>query len=152
MEKLSTAKSPLSSQWNRRYFELTTQGHLYYSKRKNEKNVESIYLRGCPVALEDDRTIVIQTEERCYKLKAASHEEAQEWLECLLVYTLKQANVPRRAHSQFPTGEFGLQRFCAMCTYFPEILYIYDDEYFEDINLYNIQVCISTINMLICAV
>ncbi|XP_030831185.1 uncharacterized protein LOC100890634 isoform X2 [Strongylocentrotus purpuratus] len=108
MEKLSTAKSPLSSQWNRRYFELTTQGHLYYSKRKNEKNVESIYLRGCPVALEDDRTIVIQTEERCYKLKAASHEEAQEWLECLLVYTLKQANVPRRAHSQFPTGEFGL--------------------------------------------
>ncbi|XP_071505640.1 uncharacterized protein [Diadema antillarum] len=108
MEKLSNAKSPLSSQWNRRYFELTTQGHLYYSKRKNEKNVESIYLRGCPVALEDDRTIVIQTEERNYKLKASSHEEAQEWLECLLVYTLKQANIPRRAHSQFPAPDFGM--------------------------------------------
>ena len=97
LEKLSNTKTPLTSSWNRRFFELTTKGHLYYSKRKNEKNVESIYLRGVPVALEDDKTLALQTEERCYKLRANSHKEAQEWLECLLFYTHKPANVPKRS-------------------------------------------------------
>ncbi|XP_033626676.1 uncharacterized protein LOC117289591 isoform X2 [Asterias rubens] len=97
LDKLSNTKSPLTSSWNRRFFELTTKGHLYYSKRKNEKNVESIYLRGVPVALEDDKTLVLQTEERCYKLRAHSHKEAQEWLECLLFYTHKPANIPKRS-------------------------------------------------------
>ncbi|XP_022106472.1 protein diaphanous homolog 3-like [Acanthaster planci] len=97
LEKLSNTKSPLTSSWNRRFFELTAKGHLYYSKRKNEKNVESIYLRGVPVALEDDKTLILQTEERCYKLRANSHKEAQEWLECILFYTHKPASFPKRS-------------------------------------------------------
>ncbi|XP_038070058.1 protein diaphanous homolog 3-like isoform X2 [Patiria miniata] len=97
LEKLSNTKTPLTSSWNRRFFELTTNGHLYYSKRKNEKNVESIYLRGVPVALEDDKTLTVQTEERCYKLRANSSKEAQQWLECLLFYTHKPASVPKRS-------------------------------------------------------
>ncbi|PIK44561.1 putative formin-like protein 6 [Apostichopus japonicus] len=82
LDKLSNQKTPLSSQWNRRYFELTAQGYLYYSKRKNEKNVESIYLRGCPIALEDDRVILIQTEERSYKLRATSTDAKEWWNAC----------------------------------------------------------------------
>lgn len=106
LEKLSNAKNPLSSQWNRRYFELTAQGYLYYSKRKNEKNVESIYLRGCPVHLEGDRVIVLGTEERTYKLRASCQEEAQDWQECLLVYSLKRAHLPSRKYSE--PASFGL--------------------------------------------
>lgn len=103
MEKLSNPKTPLSSQWNRRYFELTAQGYLYYSKRKNEKNVESIYLRGCPIALEEDRVIVIQSEERSYKLRAPSHDDAKDWVECMLVYTLKRPNMSTRKYSAPPS-------------------------------------------------
>ncbi|XP_072013968.1 uncharacterized protein [Amphiura filiformis] len=107
LEKLASTKSPLASQWNKRYFELTNKGQLYYSKKKNEKNVESIYLRGSPIALEDDRTIVIQTEEKVYKLRAPTHQEANDWMQCLLVYTVKPANVPKRAFSQYPSMDAG---------------------------------------------
>ena len=56
------------------------------------------------MALEDDRTIVIQTEEKVYKLRSPTHEEANDWMQCLLVYTVKPANVPKRAFSQYPNS------------------------------------------------
>ncbi|XP_033117345.1 formin-J-like isoform X2 [Anneissia japonica] len=86
MEKLSSGRNQT---WNKRYFELAQTGHLHYSKKKNDRSVESIYLRDCPCTVEgeDERIIVLETEERVYKFRAPSKTESVNWMTGILAYT-----------------------------------------------------------------
>ncbi|XP_071958926.1 uncharacterized protein [Antedon mediterranea] len=86
MEKLSSGRNQT---WNKRFFELAQTGHLHYSKKKNDRSVESIYLRDCPCSVdgEDERIIVLETEERVYKFRATTKTDAANWLNGILAYT-----------------------------------------------------------------
>ncbi|XP_070575952.1 formin-J-like isoform X2 [Ptychodera flava] len=89
LEKLSSGKH-FSPRWDKRYFELSQTGHLHYFKKKNDKNLGSIYLKGCPAGLDEERKIIIlETEERTYKLRAENPSVAIEWLEKIFCYTTK---------------------------------------------------------------
>ncbi|XP_077982635.1 uncharacterized protein LOC144437552 [Glandiceps talaboti] len=90
LDKLSSGKH-FSPKWDKRYFELSQTGHLHYFKKRNDKNLGSIYLKGCPAGLDEDRRIIVlETEDRTYKLRADDAEDAIVWLEKIFCHTLKQ--------------------------------------------------------------
>ena len=88
LDKLSGGKHK-QPKWDTRYFELDDSGHLHYFKKTDGKVVNSIYLRGAPVSIdEEDRCLIkIKTEERTFYLKASSTTEAMEWKNDLACYT-----------------------------------------------------------------
>ncbi|XP_064640546.1 uncharacterized protein LOC135495649 isoform X2 [Lineus longissimus] len=91
LEKLSGGKH-WGAKWDKRWFEVSSTGHLHYYKKKFDKNLGSVYLHRSPIKIdeEDDTVIFIDTEERDFKIKAKSAEEAQEWFKVLGYYGIKQ--------------------------------------------------------------
>ena len=92
LDKLSGGKHK-SPKWDNRYFEVTEAGYLYYYKKPDGgKPINSIYLRGCPVEVDqtDPCVIIVKTEERDWNLKAVNSEEACAWKDVLSFYTDKQ--------------------------------------------------------------
>ncbi|XP_015755614.1 PREDICTED: uncharacterized protein LOC107335145 isoform X1 [Acropora digitifera] len=91
LTKLSGGKRR-SKKWDTRYFELTDTGHLnYYKKVDGSEPINSIYLKGCPVEIDpnDASMLIVKTEERDWKLKAANFEEACAWRDALLSHSEK---------------------------------------------------------------
>ena len=90
LDKLSGGKHK-APKWDNRYFELAEGGHLHYYKKADGKVINTIYLKGCPVTLDDqDPTIVrVKTDDREWSLKASSTDEAKDWKDCLDFYAKK---------------------------------------------------------------
>ncbi|XP_048577123.1 formin-like protein 6 isoform X2 [Nematostella vectensis] len=93
LDKLSGGKHK-APKWDNRYFELTDSGHLHYYKKPDSKIINTIYLRGCPVEMDDEdpAVVIVRTEEREWRLKAVDEVEAQVWREALGFYTEKQTS------------------------------------------------------------
>ena len=92
LDKLSGGKHK-APKWDNRYFELTETGYLYYYKKPDGgKPINSIYLRGCPVEIDqnDSCIIIVKSEERDWNLKAVNPGEASAWKDALSFYTDKQ--------------------------------------------------------------
>ena len=92
LDKLSGGKHK-APKWDNRYFELTDTGYLhYYKKPDGGKPINSIYLRGCPVEIDqnDSCIIIVKSEERDWNLKAVNPGEASAWKDALSFYTDKQ--------------------------------------------------------------
>eukprot|EP00794_Sanderia_malayensis_P011194 gene11194-12368_t len=90
LEKLSGGKKR-SQKWDRRYFEVTTSGYLYYYKKVQGKPIGTIYLRGCPVQqdFDDPCVICIESEDRDWRLKAESATDAKAWVDTLMAFVRK---------------------------------------------------------------
>ena len=87
LDKLSGGKKR-APKWDKRYFEVTSSGYLYYYKKAHGKPVGSIYLRGCPVRqeFENPEVICIESEDRDWQLRAETPKDAKEWVDTLLRY------------------------------------------------------------------
>eukprot|EP00112_Aurelia_sp_Birch-Aquarium-sp1_P016065 Seg3607.1 transcript_id=Seg3607.1/GoldUCD/mRNA.D3Y31 product=Formin-H protein_id=Seg3607.1/GoldUCD/D3Y31 len=87
LDKMSGGKKR-APKWDKRYFEVTSSGYLYYYKKAHGKPVGSIYLRGCPVRqeFENPEVICIESEDRDWQLRAETPQDAKEWVDTLLRY------------------------------------------------------------------
>lgn len=85
--KLSGGKHR-AAKFDKRFFELSDAGSLYYYKKEGGKVLGAIYMRGVPAELdnEDQTTISFMFEDRQWMLKAESRDEAQAWLQDMLAY------------------------------------------------------------------
>ena len=113
LDKLSGGKHK-APKWDNRYFELTETGYLYYYKKPDGgKPINSIYLRGCPVEIDqnDSCIIIVKSEERDWNLKAVNPGEASAWKDALSFYTGKQNwKKKKRSSRHGQESEFDLQR------------------------------------------
>ena len=112
LDKLSGGKHK-APKWDNRYFELTETGYLYYYKKPDGgKPINSIYLRGCPVEIDqnDSCIIIVKSEERDWNLKAVNPGEASAWKDALSFYTDKQNWKKKRSSRHGQESGFDLQR------------------------------------------
>eukprot|EP00041_Stephanoeca_diplocostata_P030119 m.902641 g.902641 ORF g.902641 m.902641 type:complete len:1581 (+) comp23691_c0_seq5:300-5042(+) len=86
--KRSGGKSVITQHWDKRWFELSDTGYLHYFKKKQGKNAGSIFLKGSPSRLdpEDPNTILIETHDRTYIIKAPDAAVALHWLADIQYY------------------------------------------------------------------
>ena len=82
--KLSGGKKR-APKWDRRFFELTANGYLRYYKKINGKLSGSLYIKGCPVAIDpiDNSFLKILHENREWKLRGDNDLELLDWLNSL---------------------------------------------------------------------
>ena len=85
--KLSGGKHR-AAKFDKRFFELSETGSLYYYKKEGGKAAGAIYLRGIGAELdnEDPTQISFMAEDRQWTLKAETKEEARAWLNDMLAY------------------------------------------------------------------
>ena len=90
LEKLSGGKKR-APKWDRRYFELTDNGYLQYFKKKGGKISGTIFLKGCPVSINqtDNCIINILQEDREWKIKGDNADITAEWLNLCLFHAKK---------------------------------------------------------------
>lgn len=88
LEKLSGGKKR-NPKWDRRHFEVTPAGYLHYSKKEDGKLSGAIYLRGLPVSVnsEDACMLIIQEEERVWKLRGENELEVLDWYNVIIYYS-----------------------------------------------------------------
>ena len=114
LDKLSGGKHK-APKWDNRYFELTETGYLYYYKKPDGgKPINSIYLRGCPVEIDqnDSCIIIVKSEERDWNLKAVNPGEASAWKDALSFYTGKQNWKKKKDHLGMARSLNSIYRGC----------------------------------------
>ena len=114
LDKLSGGKHK-APKWDNRYFELTETGYLYYYKKPDGgKPINSIYLRGCPVEIDqnDSCIIIVKSDERDWNLKAVNPGEASAWKDALSFYTGKQNWKKKKDHLGMARSLNSIYRGC----------------------------------------
>ena len=132
LDKLSGGKHK-APKWDNRYFELTETGYLYYYKKPDGgKPINSIYLRGCPVEIDqsDSCIIIVKSEERDWNLKAVNPGEASAWKDALSFYTDKQ-NWKKKDHLGMARSLDSTYRGC--CPEYEQMVLLFFSENMYDL-------------------
>ena len=74
--------------FDRRWFELTANGNLYYYKKEGGKALGNIYLRGVRPYSDsgNPRMFLFEVEGRKWQIIAKTPEEAKEWMDDIVQY------------------------------------------------------------------